>query len=230
MRDKRPRCYFSLRSPYSWLACHDLTAGRPDLLDELRWTPYWEPDELTERLLREAGGEFHYSAMPKAKHLYVLQDVRRLAAARGLRPTWPVDREPHWEVPHLAYLVAAELGCGHDFIRAMHRARWELGLDICQPETVAAAAAELGLDPDDLVGAPQDPAVRAAGVAALLDCDRAGVFGVPFYTNGFQKFWGVDRLAAFLDSLGGKPEPVATVAAVPAPVRHGDDGHAGGCG
>jgi hypothetical protein len=61
------------------------------------------------------------------------------------------------------------------------------------------------------------------------------VFGVPFFTRGLSRYWGVDRLAEFaaavradLPAAKALPEPVP-----PATVglgRSSDDGHAGGCG
>jgi 2-hydroxychromene-2-carboxylate isomerase len=220
----RKRFYFNLRSPYSWLANHDLAAH--DVAD-LEWLPYWEPDEHTLRLLADADGRYHYAEMPRAKNMYILQDVRRLAAARGLSPRWPVDRAPHWEVPHLGYLHAAAHDRGAEYVALAHRARWERGEDICAPATVGRIGAELGLDPEATASAWRDPGLRADGVAALLSADRDGVFGVPFFVNGRQKFWGVDRLADFVASAARAPVPAAlsTVA-----LSTADDGHAGGCG
>lgn len=224
-----PRFYFSLRSPYSWLAYRDLLDRHAALAGRLEWIPFWEPDGHSLRLLAEAGGRFLYTPMSKAKHLYALQDVRRLAAERGLRPAWPVDREPWWEVPHLAYLVARRHGRGPEFIAGAYRARWEEGRDICDPRTIAGLAGELGLDEGELTGAVDDPRIREEGVRALLRIHRDGVFGVPFFVNRFDKYWGVDRLQAFADSVragaGAPPPTVSTVGAASV-----DDGHAGGCG
>ncbi|MEO3922637.1 DsbA family protein [Micromonosporaceae bacterium B7E4] len=237
---RTPRFYFSLRSPYSWLAYRDLHQRFPELVSELDWVPFWEPDERSSRLLAEAGGEFVYTAMSRAKHLYVLQDVRRLTAERGLTFSWPVDREPVWEIPHLGYLVAARHGAGPAYLERAYRARWEEGRNICDRSTVAEIAADLGLDPAEVSGAADDPEVRRQGVGALLDIYRDGVFGVPFFVHGFDRFWGVDRLAAFAASVAAKRRPAEPTqvpgngsapepALVGAPGRT-DEGHAGGCG
>lgn len=228
-----PRFYFSLRSPYSWLAYRELLQEYPDVAESVEWRPFWEPDELSERLLTDAGGEFWYTPMSRPKHLYVLQDVRRLAAARGLAFSWPIDREPCWEIPHLAYLVARKHGRGPEFIAQAYRARWEHGGNICDRATIAAIGESLGLDPAELAGACDDPAVRAEGVDALLDIYRDGVFGVPFFVLGFDKYWGVDRLAAFATAVRAA-RPTTLPLSVPAMASGGgrtvDDGHAGGCG
>ncbi|MFJ9178082.1 2-hydroxychromene-2-carboxylate isomerase [Streptomyces sp. NPDC102360] len=238
-RRRPPRFYFSLRSPYSWLAYRELLDRHPDTAAALEWVPFFEPDELSAKLLAEAGGSFPYTPMSAAKHRYILQDVRRLAAERGLDFSWPVDREPVWEVPHLGYLAAERRGRGAAFIALAARARWELGLDICDRSVIAGFGPELGLDGAELAAAADDSGLREEGVRVLLDIERDGVFGVPFFVDHYDKYWGVDRLPAFVAALagtaraaGGGPSENAGTHTVPvtAPARSVDDGHAGGCG
>ncbi|MFD0373955.1 2-hydroxychromene-2-carboxylate isomerase [Streptomyces sp. NPDC127112] len=238
-RQAPPRFYFSLRSPYSWLAHQELLARHPDVVERLEWRPFWEPDEESARALEAAGGRFPYVAMSREKHLYILQDVRRLTRERGLEPTWPVDRAPCWEVPHLAWLVAQDAGRGPEFVGRVYRARWQEGRDICDPSVIGELGAELGLPAERLAGAVRDPELRARGVSALLDVWRDGVFGVPFLIDGHDKFWGTDRISDFARSVRGRATrdgnrkcakagspnaPADTVA------RSADGGHAGGCG
>jgi 2-hydroxychromene-2-carboxylate isomerase len=229
------RFYFSLRSPYSWLAHLDLTRHHPELASRLEWVPYWEPDERSERLLAEAGRRFVYTRMSREKHFYILGDVRRLATDRGLAVTWPVDRDPVWEVPHLAYLAAEQRGAGRAFLDLAYRARWQEGLDICARPTMAKLADRLGLDPAVLADAADDPDLRRRGARALLRAVEEGVFGVPFFVRGREKFWGVDRLTAFAGAAAPGPVPAVTAALPPAgalgtATEGGDLGHGGGCG
>lgn len=231
-----PRFYFSFRSPYSWLAYRDLIERYPDVAGALDWIPFWEPDGLTERLLTEAGGRFVYSPMSREKHLYVLQDVRRLCAERGIAMTWPIDREPRWEVPHLAYIAAVETGRGPKFLDQVYRARWEDGRDICDPAVIADLGAEVGVGAD-LAHAVDDEEVRARGVEKLFRAYRDDVFGVPFLVIRREKFWGVDRLPAFAAAVrmsAPRPdtarEPALDLLLASAVGLSSDHGHAGGCG
>ncbi|WP_062214279.1 2-hydroxychromene-2-carboxylate isomerase [Streptomyces sp. NBRC 109706] len=236
MAVKPPRWYFSLRSPYSWLAFRELTETAPDVADAIAWHPYWEPDEAGAARLAESGVRLPYVPMSKEKHLYILQDIKRLTTARGLSVAWPVDTEPNWEVSHLAWLVAEDAGRGRDYIAAVYRARFERGEDISQRATIAAVADELGLDADALANASDDPELRERGLAALRNVDRDGVFGVPFFIQRFDKFWGLDRLPGFVAAVRAK---AASTAPTPRPAEEvppavlvpaGDQGHAGGCG
>ena len=235
--DDVPRFYFSFRSPYSWLAHCDLENQYRDVADRLRWLPFWEPDAWSARLLQEAGGAFSYAPMSRAKHLYILQDVRRLAAQRGMAVTWPVDRSPCWEVPHLAYVVAEQHGLGRQFVALVYRARWQENRNICDRSTMADVAECLGLDPEAVANAADDAGRRREGVEALLAVHRDGVFGVPFFVNRFDKYWGVDRLQAFVESLPGALRSSSESDRLGHPaiaVAASDEGtvldHAGGCG
>ncbi|GAA2244832.1 2-hydroxychromene-2-carboxylate isomerase [Streptomyces amakusaensis] len=236
-RRQPPRFYFSLRSPYSWIACRDLVADHPDLAAAVEWRPFWEPDESSAGALAEAGGGFPYVAMSREKHLYILQDVRRLTRARKLEMSWPLDRDPVWEVPHLAWFLAADAGLGREYVELACRARWQEGRDICDPAVVGELGAALGLPADRMAGAALDAGLRARGVSALLDVHRDGVFGVPFFVHRYDKFWGVDRLAEFAETVGGsagtrpaagrgsdRPDQAGETGG------GGDRGHAGGCG
>ncbi|MEU0504544.1 DsbA family protein [Nocardia sp. NPDC005998] len=223
-----PKFYFSLRSPYSWLALEELMSRHRDLAQSLTWVPFWDPDRTMLAALQQAGGGFCYASMSREKHLYILQDVRRAATARGLSLIWPVDRNPWWEVPHLACLAVEREGRMPELAVALTRARWCEGRDICDPETVEAVACDLGLDGAQMVASVSTPQVRAAAVESLLAAYQDGVFGVPFFVRGVNKFWGVERLDAFASSMGAQPAESADFT-VPLPVG-GDMGHAGGCG
>jgi 2-hydroxychromene-2-carboxylate isomerase len=236
MAKKPPRWYFSLRSPYSWLAYRDLLARYPDVADTLVWEPFWEPDERSSRLLTESGGQFPYVPMSREKHRYILQDVRRLAADRGLPFTWPVDVDPVWEVPHLAYFLAEDAGRGREYVALAYRARWEEGRNICDRAVVADLAGRLDLDADRAAHASDDDELRARGLAALRAIDRDGVFGVPFFAIGYDKFWGLERLPGFVAAVRGTL-PAESLPVDPEDVTRGvallaasDHGHAGGCG
>ena len=45
--------------------------------------------------------------MSRAKHRYLLLDIKRLADREGLPFAWPIDIDCWWELPHLAWLHAA---------------------------------------------------------------------------------------------------------------------------
>ncbi|MER6019334.1 2-hydroxychromene-2-carboxylate isomerase [Streptomyces anulatus] len=239
MAPKRPpRWYFSLRSPYSWFAYRDLMSDHPEVLDTVDWLPFWEPDEWTAKLLAQEGVTLPIVAMSRAKNFYILQDTRRLATDRGLdRISWPIDRDPCWEVSHLAWIAAEDEGRGKDFVAAAYRARWQDGKNISEPAVIADIATELGLDPKRLSTAADDADLRGRGAELLAESAHDGLFGVPFFINGRDKYWGLDRVEPFVKAVRGSERPAARTVEAPDPATHaellaagGDQGHAGGCG
>jgi 2-hydroxychromene-2-carboxylate isomerase len=195
---RRPRLYFSLRSPYSWLTLRRLREVVPDMFDALDCYPYWDPDSGSRSALDHRGGEFHYVQMSRAKHLYMLLDTKRLAGQLGLAMAWPVDVDPWWELPHLAWLLARRQGRAREFYDAVVEARWGRGDNICEPEAIRAAARLAGVDPAAAVNAPSDPSIRAEAVDCLYQAYLDDVFGIPYLKWGRHRFWGYDRLDAFL--------------------------------
>ena len=167
----------------------------------MEYIPSWEPDDITLKLLSERGGKVLYPSMNRQKHLYILQDIKRMAAHFGYSMTWPIDRRPWWELPHLGYLAACHQGKGREFFWGVYQARWEKGQDICSPEIIGPLAKELDLDPDRITSAPRDTPLREEGAEALFRCYRDGVFGVPFFIIGYEKFWGIDRVDMFVAAL-----------------------------
>jgi len=195
---KPPRLYFSFRSPYSWLTVRRLRQAVPDVWNAFDLFPYWDPDERTGRELAQAGGEFHYVQMSRAKHLYILMDTKRLAQAEGVSMAWPIDVDPFWELPHLGWLRARSLGRAEQFYDQVIEARWQRGENICEPDVIAGCAERAGLDPASIVEAHLDDTVRKEGVDSLYQAYLDDVFAVPYLKWGQHRFWGLDRVEPFL--------------------------------
>ncbi len=227
-RAKTPRLYFSFRSPYSWLGVEKLRRLSPETLDALEWIPFFDPDPATDELLTAASAQFHYVQMSRAKHFYLLMDTKRLAAAMELPMAWPIDVDPWWELPHLGWLAAQRAGRAREFYTAVIEARWHRGENICTEPVIRAVAERAGLDPDVVAGAPDDPELRRAGVEALTAAYHDDVFGIPYLKHGRQRFWGFDRVEAFLDHW--RSSSPAEPQSVPAGSRGYDTDTAGGCG
>lgn len=238
--NRGPRVHFSLRSPFSWIAIHQLLRIVPDAHDVMEFIPYWDPDARTEAALSARGASFHYMAMSKAKHMYILHDTKRLTQRLGLQMAWPVDIEPWWEVPHLGWLQARREGKAAEFYDALVTARWRQGGNICDRAAVAALATSAGLDGQAVANACQDDDIRAEATECLVRAYEDDIFGIPYFRIGRHRFWGYDRLRAFLDellpALGRAPATASLASSEPVPeyavsaVGAFDTDTAGGCG
>ena len=193
---KAPKIYFSFRSPFSWLGIEAALRRRPELISTCAWIPYFDPSAATSAALAAAGGSFHYVQMSKAKHLYILQDAKRLCDKYGEQMSWPVDIAPVWEVPHLAWL-AAEPEQRYDVYRSIVAMRWGLGADICDPELLAERLAADGVDPS-LAQAHTVPEIQQQAVGCLYEAYNDDVFGIPYFKSGSHRYWGLDRVDWFL--------------------------------
>jgi 2-hydroxychromene-2-carboxylate isomerase len=229
--------HFSFRSPFTWMAVTVLLRRVPDAMARLELLPYWDPDAQTRAALDARGALFHYAQMSKAKHLYILHDTKRQAQRLGLRMVWPVDDDPWWELPHLAWLAARRLGRGPELYHEVMAARWERGEDICAPEVIGRLAARVGIDARVLAGAPAVPEIRAEGVDCLVAAYEDDIFGVPYFRLGRHRYWGLDRvedfIAELISTVDGRPPPAA-VSPVPDALGERlsalDIDTAGGCG
>jgi 2-hydroxychromene-2-carboxylate isomerase len=101
--------------------------------------------------------------------------------------------------------VAAERdGFGLAFVIEVSDARWGRGLDISDPDVVAACANACGWNAQAARDAQGDTTIDdiLAQHRSLIIQD--GVFGVPFAvlerTNGTESFWGHDRFELFAES------------------------------
>ncbi|MFI6173293.1 DsbA family protein [Nocardia sp. NPDC051052] len=209
-RAPRPKFYFSLQSPYSWFASVLLQRHFPDVLAGVEMIPMFRPDEQARQAMRERGVELLYAEMTKAKHMYILQDTKRLAAQLDLPIVWPIDRDPWWVLPHHAWLAAKRTGDADRLYWALVAARWERGENICDPHTVQRIAHGIGLDGAAVAAAADDPAIREEGMACIEAAYLDDIFGMPYFKVGPHRFWGVDRISDFVAAFRRQQEKVAT--------------------
>ena len=153
----------------------------------------YKPVQLM-RMMAEVGtptvAERHVS-----KQRYRLQDIARVARAKGL----PVNLQPrHFPtnpVPAAAAIITAQEKGGGDLGRLVHgflRAVWAEERDIADGEVVRDILLQSGFDPD-----LADKGLLTAVETLERNTDEAlrrSVFGVPSYVVGDEIFWGQDRL------------------------------------
>jgi 2-hydroxychromene-2-carboxylate isomerase len=174
-------------SPFSYLAGLELEAIAARQGAAIAYKPVQLP-----RILAEVGTPQVQDRHP-SKQRYRLQDLARLARAKGmainLRPRhWPTN-----PMPASAAIVTAQ-GAGdvgalvHGFLRAV----WAEERDIAEDETVRAVLAAAGFDP----GLADRGLLTAVETVErnTEEALRRGVFGVPSYVVGDEVFWGQDRL------------------------------------
>lgn len=142
----------------------------------------------------------------ESRQAYRLQELRRWSAQLGM----PLNPQPACfpvnAAPSSYALIAAQADGGGDvdaLLQAICRAVWAEERDISDDAVIR----------DCLAGAGFDPALADRGLLSgaetyarnLDDAVARGVFGVPFFIVGDEKFWGqdrIDQLDAHLAALG----------------------------
>ena len=183
--------YFAANSPWTYLG-HDRFVA---LAKQHGATVAVKPINLGE-VFPVSGGLPLPKRAPQ-RQAYRLVELRRWAEFLGkpihIQPKYfPVNGDP----AALMILAAAEVGTEEalKLFGAVGRAVWEQERNIADPATLAAVAAECGLDAGALAARAQHADMSARYAALTQEAIAAGVFGAPTYVLDGELFWGQDRL------------------------------------
>jgi 2-hydroxychromene-2-carboxylate isomerase len=131
----------------------------------------------------------------KGKFEYEMLEVRRFVARNKLTK---FRMNPHFPVNSLmlmrGLIAAREKGAEPAYLEMGLRGMWEDGLKLDDPDILARAIDDAGLDSASLLAAAQSEPVKqrlADNTAAAVE---RGVFGIPTFFVGAEMFFGKERL------------------------------------
>lgn len=186
-------------SPFTYLAGQRLEGVAARHGATIRYIPLDAP-----RLFPRAGGQV-LADRPEARKIHRLQEMRRWSARLGV----PLNLQPPYFPVNGAIasyaIIAAQMTGGGDLAglaAAFPRAVWAEGRNIADEEVVKEILAAYGFDP-----AIADRLMLQAAETYAANLEEAvarGVFGVPFYIVGDERFWGQDRIEDLDLHLSGK--------------------------
>lgn len=190
--------FFAVMSPFVYLAGDRLEAIAARQGATVRYVPIDAP-----ALFPRTGGQV-LAERHESRKAYRLQELARWSKRLGMK----LDLQPFFfpvnPAPASYAIIAAQAAGGGDLgalVRAFPRAVWAEGRNIADDGVVKAILAENGFDP-----AVADRGMFTAADVYVRNLDEAvarGVFGVPFYIVGEEKFWGQDRLELLEEHLAG---------------------------
>lgn len=186
-------------SPFTYLAGLRLEEIAARHGATVRYRPLDAP-----RLFPRTGGQA-LAERHESRRAYRLQELRRWAAATGMTLNLQPRFFPVNPAPASYAIIAAQMAGGGNLAELVHafpRAVWAEGRDIADADTVAEILRAHGFDP-----AIADRHMLAAAEEYAGNLEEAvsrGVFGVPFYIVGDERFWGQDRLDHLDLHLAGK--------------------------
>jgi len=182
--------WYEFASSYSYLSVMRIadTAAREDV--DVVWKPF-----LLGPIFKAQGWETSPFNLYPAKGRYMIRDIERIAAARGLPFRMP-ETFPGNGLKAARLAIAAEpLGLTAAFSREVFSAAFGRGLDISDDAVVNACLIGAGADPDATRAQASDPQIKEALRANTDAAQALGIFGAPsFTTSDGELFWGDDRL------------------------------------
>ena len=194
--------FFTTISPFCYLAGHrlELIAARHGAT--IRYIPINAP-----ALFPRTGGQVLADRHDSRKS-YRLQELRRWSKRLQL----PLDMQPAYfpanPAPSSYAIISAQIAGGGDLaglVQAFPRAVWAEGRNIADDDVVHDILRQHGFDPKIA-----DRGMMTAADTYMANLEEAvarGVFGVPFYVVGDERFWGQDRLDdldLYLGSVSGR--------------------------
>lgn len=188
--------YFDVISPYAYLAWTQIHA-----LAERHGRDV-EPAPILFAALLNAYGHKGPAEIPP-KRVYIFKDVLRSAARLGV----PLAPPPAHPFNPLLALRVASVPMPQDrqraLIHALYRATWGGGGGVESTPQVAAAIAEVGLDPEATIREATSEVGKARVRARTEEALARGVFGVPTIWADGEIFWGLDALGHLDRFLAG---------------------------
>jgi len=144
----------------------------------------------------------------KGKLEYEMLESKRFEEKHKLRD---FTFNPHFPVNTVSImrgmLAAKELDCETRYVEVVLSAMWEQGLKMDDPEVMAAALTDGGLDATAILELIQtDPIKEKLKANTQAAVDR-GVFGIPTFFVGDEMFFGKDRLGQVEEELNKQHKP-----------------------
>jgi 2-hydroxychromene-2-carboxylate isomerase len=190
--------FFATYSPWTYLAGDRLERIAAKHGATIRYVPV---DAVS--LFPRTGGQV-LAERHQSRKEYRLQELARWSKHLGMK----LDLHPFFfpvnGAPSAYAIIAAQAAGGGDLaglVQAVPRAVWAEGRNIADDEVIRDLLARHGFDP-----VVADRGMLAAAETYQRNLDEAaarGVFGVPFYITGEERFWGQDRLEMLDRHLAG---------------------------
>ena len=197
--------YFDFISPYSYL--HLKMFGRISRPLEI------EPVPVLFAGLLKANATKGPAEIP-AKRTHTYRQCVWIAMENGIDFRFP-PRHPFNPLALLRLAVAR--GAALDVVEKLFEIVWREGRDPDDPQTLRIAGERVGIA--DPVAATSDPAVKSKLLANTTAAAEAGIFGVPTFDVGGERFWGSDSIG-LMNAFLADPEllrrgEMARVSALP---------------
>lgn len=196
--------WYDFASTYSYLTAMRIEDLAASAKVEIAYRPF-----LLGPIFKAQGLTTSPFALNPTKGRYMVRDIERTAAARGLGFHIPEPFPAHSLLAARLAIVAEESGWIGPFTRAVFAAEFSARADIALPATLARIVTDLGQNAERAFAGANSDTVKSALRARTENAAAKGIFGAPsFITEDGELFWGDDRLETALAwlKLAARPQ------------------------
>jgi 2-hydroxychromene-2-carboxylate isomerase len=178
---------FDVGSPTTYLAHRRLPAIVARTVATVDYQPV-----LLGGIMKATGNAPPGMVIPRGKWMAI--DMARYASRENI----PLAMNPYFPINTMVMMrmLTAAKGTAEfaPLLEALFVAMWEQQRNMADPAVVAEVLQAAGFDPAAWLEKANDPAVKAALVAATESAVARGAFGAPTFFVGDEFFFGQDRL------------------------------------
>lgn len=196
--------WFDFASTYSYLSAMRIGVLARDAGVAVDWRPF-----LLGPIFRAQGWETSPFNVYPVKGRYMVRDMERITASRGLALQWPAMLPANSVRAARLALAGADAGWTADFSRHVFEAEFGRGADIASDAVLTDCLGRAGADANEALAAAASDAIKARLRRQTEAAQALGIFGAPmFVTENCELFWGDDRLEQALAWSRGVPRRV----------------------
>lgn len=181
--------WYEFASAYSYLSAMRIAEAAESEGVALRWRPF-----LLGPIFVAQGWTTSPFTLYPAKGRYMVQDMKRLSAARGLKFALPDPFPQNGLLAARLAMIGAVEGWAPDFTRAVYVAEFDQARNISERHIMTEILVELGLDAPVTLERAEMPENKARLKEQTEEAAARGIFGAPSFTVGGELFWGDDRM------------------------------------
>jgi 2-hydroxychromene-2-carboxylate isomerase len=175
--------WYEFASTYSYLSAMRIEALASAAGVDLVWKPL-----LLGPIFRAQGWDTSPFNIYPAKGKYMVRDLQRLAAARGLPFMMPSPFPQNSLLASRLALIGHEEDWGAAFARAVYTAQFGQGANISDRLALSPILESLGLDPGRLFSRTEEAATKERLRQQTEEAQELGIFGAPSSLAGSDLF------------------------------------------
>ncbi len=181
--------WYEFASTYSYLSAMRIEALAAVAGVDVVWKPF-----LLGPIFKAQGWDSSPFNLYPAKGRYMVRDLERLAAERGLRFALPTIFPQNSLLAARLALVGSAESWVATFTRAAYTAEFAEGADISDRIVLRSTIDSLRLDSEQIFSRVEQTVLKDRLKQQTAEAQAHGIFGAPSFLVGDELFWGDDRL------------------------------------